>query len=60
MDQSTHVMLKLLSDDAGLGAPVEARYECIGHARKIKASAVAGAFAGGIAVAALALISYLG
>ena len=27
MNESTHVMLRLLSEDAGLGAPVEARYD---------------------------------
>ena len=60
MSQSTHIMLRLLSDDAGLDAPVEARYEPIRRARKIKTSAVAGALATCLALVAVALIASLG
>jgi len=60
MSQSTHIMLRLLSDDAGLGAPVEARYDSNRRARKIKASAVAGALATGFVIVAAALLASLG
>lgn len=60
MSQSTHVMLRLLSDDAGLGAPVEARYDSFRRARKIKTSAVAGALAICLVVIAATLIASLG
>jgi hypothetical protein len=50
-------MLRLLSDDAGLGAPVETRYDPIRRARKSKVSTVA--LATGLTMAAAALIAVL-
>ena len=60
MNDSSHVMLRLLSEDAGLGAPVEARYECRRARKKIKFSAVVGACATAITLVASALIAHLG
>lgn len=58
MNQTTHAMLRLLSDDAGLGAPVETRYDPTRRARK-KWTATLGALATGLTLAAAALAAYL-
>jgi hypothetical protein len=51
-------MLRLLSDDAGLGAPVEARYDSTRRARK-KHAVTLGTLATGLTLAAAALVAYL-
>ena len=58
MNQTTHVMLRLLSDDAGLGAPVEARYDPTRRARK-KHAVTLGTLATGLTLAAAVLAAYL-
>lgn len=59
MNQTTHVMLRLLSDDAGLGAPVETRYDPKRRARESKASAALGACATSVTLVVAALIAYV-
>ncbi len=58
MNQTTHVMLRLLSDDAGLGAPVETRYDPTRRARK-KLAATLGALATTLSLVAAALVAHL-